>query len=204
MTFPEEAMEFYRDLADNNSREFWLANKERYDRHVKGPIAEVAGLLADEFGEAKVFRPNRDVRFSANKAPYKTHQGAYVETGPASGFYFEVNAEDAPAGGGFYRASSEGLARFRKGIDDDAPGAQLERIVSSLEGSGWLIGGDSVATAPRGYKASHPRIELLRMKTLHAMREVTAEGVEAFALQVAEAWREVSPLVDWVSRRLAD
>ena len=204
MSFPADAMAFYRELQEDNSREFWHANKRRYDDDVRGPLAEVTALLADEFGEAKLFRPYRDVRFSANKAPFKTHQGAYVATGPACGFYVEVNGYEAHAGGGFYRATSEGLARVRAAIADDASGPQLAAIVESLEDDAWLVTGDTIRTTPRGYPKTPPRLRLLRHKSLHAMREVRAVGVEPFAAEVADAWRRIAPLVDWVSRRLEE
>ena len=203
MQFPDDAMAFYRALEADNSREFWLANKKTYDSAVKAPMTEVAALLEDEFGEGKLFRPNRDVRFSADKSPYKTHQGLYVATGPACGFYVEVNAREAMAGAGFYQASPAGLAAYRAAVADE-PGALLERIVGALADDGWLIGGDELATAPRGFKRDHPRIELLRKKSLHAMREVEADGVAGFAKAVADIWRKASPLVDWVSARLTD
>lgn len=204
MKFPADAMAFYRELQENNTREWWHANKPRYDDGVRAPIVEVAELLKDEFGEAKVFRPYRDVRFSANKVPFKTHQGAYVSTAPACGFYVEVNGYEVHAGGGFYRASSEALARVRKGIADDTSGPQLEHFVDSLRDRAWLIQGDVLRTSPRGYTRDHPRSRLLRHKSLSAITEIQATGVEDVAKEVAEAWRTVTPLVDWLSRRLRD
>ncbi|MFD0866704.1 DUF2461 domain-containing protein [Tessaracoccus lubricantis] len=202
--FPLPAAEFYRELEEDNSREFWLANKHRYDTEVRGPLVEVVAALAEEFGEAKVFRPHKDVRFSKDKAPYKTHQGAYVAMAPACGFYVEVNAEEAFAGGGFYRAEPDALARFRAAIDDERSGRQCQGLVEGLEADGWLIVGDALRTAPRGFPRTHPRIGLLRHRSLTAMREVTATGVEAFAEQVREIWRGSAPLVDWLAARLDD
>lgn len=203
-TFPIPAMEFYEELRLTNTREFWLANKERYDAHVRAPLTRVVEALTDEFGEAKVYRPHRDVRFSKDKTPYKTHQGAYVGLAPACGFYVEVNAEEAFAGAGFYRAESEALARFRRAIDDERSGPQFEAMVRDMKDDGWLITGNSLRTSPRGYTKNHPRIELLRHTSLSVMREVTATGVEAFTEQVRQIWRGSAPLVDWLATRLRD
>ncbi|MBB1510954.1 DUF2461 domain-containing protein [Tessaracoccus sp. MC1756] len=202
--FPLPAAEFYRELQFDNSRDFWLTNKARYDNDVRGPLTRVVAALAEEFGEAKVYRPYKDVRFAKDKSPYKTHQGAYVAMAPACGFYVEVNAEEAFAGGGFYRAEAEALARFRSAIDDERSGGQLEAMVEGLERDGWLITGQTLATAPRGFTKAHPRIRLLRHRSLSAMREVTATGVEAFAEEVREIWRGSAPLVDWMAARLND
>ena len=202
--FPLPAADFYRDLRVSNTREFWLQNKERYDTQVREPLTRVVAMLEEEFGAAKVYRPYRDVRFSKDKTPYKGHQGAYVGLAPACGFYVEVNDEEAFAGGGFYRAEPDALARLRAAIDDERSGTQLQGLVDGHRDDGWLITGDSLRTSPRGFTKDHPRIELLRYRSLSAMREVTATGEEAFAEQVRGIWRGAAPLVDWLARRLND
>lgn len=204
MGFPAEAMAFYDELRLDNSREFWLANKDRYDAQVRGPIEQIAAGLSGEFGESKVYRPYRDVRFRADKSPYKLHQGAHVSIAPACGWYLEVNAEYFAAGGGFYHADSEALARLRKAIAEPRGGAQLERILEKLAAGGWQLLGDRVKTAPRGYSASDPRIELLRHKSLYVLHEVEPEhvGVEQATARVAQLWREVRPLLEWVAPKL--
>lgn len=204
MVFPAEAIAFYRDLELNNTREWWLANKPRYDEHVRGPLEEVTEALQPEFGDAKLFRPHRDVRFSADKSPYKTHQGAYIATGPACGYYVEVNAREATAGGGFYAADADALTRFREAVADDEAGARLAAIVAQLREEGWVVGGDQLKTAPRGHSKDHPRIDLLRHKSLHVMREITATGEADFTDAVGDAWQRLGTLVDWVSARLRD
>ena len=204
MSFPADAMAFYRDLELNNTREWWLANKPRYDEHVRGPLEEVTEALQPEFGDAKLFRPHRDVRFSADKSPYKTHQGAYIATGPACGYYVEVNAREATAGGGFYAADADALTRFREAVADDEAGARLAAIVAELREEGWVVGGDQLKTAPRGHSKDHPRIDLLRHKSLHVMRQITATGEADFTDAVGDAWQRLGTLVDWVSARLRD
>lgn len=72
--FGPDLAAFYRGLAADNSKAYWAAHKADYDTQVRGPLELLLGELADEFGEAKVFRPNRDIRFSADKSPYKTSQ----------------------------------------------------------------------------------------------------------------------------------
>ena len=204
MVFPAEAIAFYRDLELNNTREWWLANNPRYDEHVRVPLEEVTEALQPEFGDAKLFRPHRDVRFSADKSPYKTHQGAYIATGPACGYYVEVNAREATAGGGFYAADADALTRFREAVADDEAGARLAAIVAELREEGWVVGGDQLKTAPRGHSKDHPRIDLLRHKSLHVMREITATGEADFTDAVGDAWQRLGTLVDWVSARLRD
>lgn len=103
--FPVSALDFYEDLEADNSKAFWAAHKAVYDDCVRGPMLALLGELEEEFGPGKVFRPYRDVRFSKDKIPYKTHQGGYVATGPGVGFYVEINAAGLRIAGGFYHAA---------------------------------------------------------------------------------------------------
>lgn len=199
MTFPAAAMQFYAELRLNNSREFWAEHKPRYEADVRAPIEQVAAGLADEFGEAKVYRPYRDLRFRKDKTPYKTHQGAHIRCAPGCGWYTEVNADEFVAGGGFYHAGPEGLAAIRAAIDDEHRGAELIGIIDELTANGWQVFGERVKTAPRGYTVRHPRIELLRHKSLFVLHEIEPHitGVDAATGRIAELWRQTSPLVAW-------
>ena len=89
---PLDAVEFYRALEESNSREWWVAQKERYAVSVREPMAHLGDVLTEEFGEPKLFRPHRDVRFSKDKSPYKNHQGLFVPTSARMGWYVQVGA----------------------------------------------------------------------------------------------------------------
>ena len=206
MSFPTAAMGFYRELRQDNTREFWAANKHRYETEVRGPVSELGALLRDEFGGVHVFRPYRNLRFHRDQPPYKVHQGAYVATAPACGWYLEINADEFIAGAGFYHADPGPLARLRALIDTERGGRRLAGLCAGLTATGWQLCGDRVQTAPRGYSQDHPRIELLRHKTLWVAHEVEPgySGVPAVAGRVAELWREARPLLDWLSPVLAD
>lgn len=204
MTFtglPHEATDFYAQLELDNSKEFWSAHRGDYERHVKQPLVALFAELED-FGEAKIFRPHRDVRFSADKSPYKTHQGGYVSVAEATGWYAEVSADGFRVGGGCYQMDKDRLAACRAAIDDKRTGAELERVVAALTDAGWEVGGDQVKTAPRGWSRDHPRIALLRHTTLHAMRWIDDGDVvtsPALVAEVRREWEDVRPLVDWLA-----
>ena len=83
--FPVAALDFYDDLELDNTKSFWASHNHVYEESVRGPMLALTAALAPEFGQAKVFRPYRDVRFAKDKTPYKDHQGAFVETGPSTG-----------------------------------------------------------------------------------------------------------------------
>jgi uncharacterized protein (TIGR02453 family) len=197
---PVAALDFYEDLGADNSKTWWNAHKDVYDTAVREPITALAAALEPEFGAAKVFRPYRDVRFSKDKTPYKTAQGAFVAVAPSTGYYLQVDASGLRLAGGCYHASGEQLTRFRSAIDRDDRGTDLEKLLQKLTRKGFEIGGDKLKTAPRGYAADHPRIELLRHKSLTASINVgcpdwleTPKAVD----EVRKAWRALRPLVEW-------
>jgi uncharacterized protein (TIGR02453 family) len=203
--FTEHALDFYDDLEMDNTRSFWEAHKHVYDEHVRAPMTALATALAQEFGAAKVFRPDRDVRFAKDKTPYKTHQGAFVALGPATGWYVEISARGVRTAAGFYHAESADLARIRTAIDNDASGRQLERILATIEKAGYERGGDRLKTSPRGWPADHPRIDLLRHRSLTMSRDYgfdelihSPELLDA----VRRDWRAARPLVEWVADRV--
>lgn len=199
--FPVAALDFYDDLEMDNTKSFWTAHKEVYETAVKAPMAALVAALEPEFGTAKIFRPYRDVRFAKDKTPYKTHQGAYVAAGPATGWYVQVAAPGVRVGGGFYDASSERLAGIRAAIDDERTGAALVRILDALVADGWTLGGETLKTSPRGYDADHPRIDLLRHKSMTLGRDYGFEKVihtPQLLDRVREDWRALTPFVEWV------
>jgi uncharacterized protein (TIGR02453 family) len=203
--FPEAALDFYDDLEMDNTKSFWEAHKATYDAAVKAPMTALTDALAEEFGSAKVFRPYRDVRFAKDKTPYKTHQGAFVAAGPACGWYVEISARGVRTGGGFYEAGGANLARVRESIANEASGKQLQAILRKLEKAGFEVGGERLKTAPRGYDAEHPRIELLRHKSITVGHPIGFDKVihSADLLDlVRKDWRALRPLVEWVSDRL--
>lgn len=200
--FPSQALDFYDDLEVDNSRTYWEKHKGTYDYSVRRPMVALCAALAEEFGDAKVFRPYRDVRFAKDKTPYKTAQGAFVEVGPATGWYVEVSARGVRTGAGFYDATGPRIASIREAIDDDRRGNDLAQMLKKLEANGWVIGGHVLKTAPRGYDLSHPRINLLRHKSLTIGHDYgfepiihTPELLEA----VRDDWRTLRPFVEWVT-----
>lgn len=204
---PEAALDFYDDLEAENTRSFWTRHKGVYDTQVRAPMSALAAALEPEFGTAKTFRPYRDVRFAKDKTPYKTHQGVFVPRGPATGWYVEVAAPGVRVGVGFYEASSERLARIRDAIVDDRRGKQLENILDDLQDRGWTLGGDRLKTSPRGYDADHPRIELLRHRSMTLAKSYGFAPIihtPELLAKVRNDWRAAGPFVEWVAETTGD
>ena len=205
--FPVAALDFYDDLEMDNTKSFWEAHRQVYQDAVAAPMKALVAALEPEFGTAKVFRPYRDVRFAKDKTPYKTHQGAFVAAGPSTGWYVEVSARGVRTGAGFYEASSGGLAAVREAINDERTGTELERVVAALEAEGWSVGGDRLKTTPRGYDKDHPRIELLRHRSMTLGKSYGFDPVihsPELLERVREDWRAARPFVEWVDTHAAE
>ena len=199
--FPAAAVEFYQQLTVQNTREFWNANREVYETAVRGPMLALTSELSGEFGEFKVFRPNRDMRFSADKSPYKTSQGAVTEGEGGEFYYVQINADGLMAASGYYHLATDQLGRFRQAIDGEATGESLVKTVTALERK-YTIGGRALTTAPRGYPRDHPRIRFLQHKGLTAGRDF---GTPAWLSsrqakrRIVESWRGAATLNAWLN-----
>ena len=194
---------FFDDLAADNTREWWHANKDRYEAEVRAPLEHLLADLAHEFGEARVFRPYRDTRFSADKSPYKTQAAAAVGAVQEIGrsLYVQLSADGLMVGGGCYYPARDQLARMREAIDDDVSGRRLEQIAADLAAAGVDVeASGELKTAPRGYRSDHPRIGLLRMKGVIGIASHPPApwlSTEKALDVVAEGWRTVRPLNEW-------
>lgn len=200
--FNVAALDFYEDLEADNSKTFWDAHKSVYDEHVRNPVVALLAGLEEEFGAAKVFRPYRDVRFSKDKTPYKTQQGAFVAKGISTGWYLQLDPSGFRTGAGFYRAEADALARYRRAVVDERYGKALQKILAKLTKAGWVVGGATLKTTPRGFDADQPRIELLRHKSLTVGKSYGFEPIihtAKLADAVRADWHQTRPLVEWVA-----
>jgi uncharacterized protein (TIGR02453 family) len=203
--FPAQAFAFYESLEADNSRRFWDAHKAEYERYVREPMRALTDDLEAEFGPATVFRPHRDIRFSSDKSPYKTYQGAFAERLPGTGFYVQVSADGLLASGGFHSHAPDQVERYRAAVHTEPTGKQLAAIVAGLREGGLTVGGDQLKTRPRGVPADHPRVELLRHRSLTATRDWPA-GPQLYDRQalslVRQTWIQLIPLCDWLSEHV--
>lgn len=195
--FGDGAVEFYDGLAVDNSKAYWTDQRAVYETDVRAPMQALLAALEPEFGPGKIFRPYRDVRFSNDKTPYKSHCGA-----TAGAFYLQVGADGLMAAGGHYQMAPDQLTRFRTAVDDERRGSDLEKRLAALRADGITVDGERLKTRPRGIDPDHPRLELLRHKGLYGWRSWPPDDVlhEAGTLErVATMWRALQPLVDWLA-----
>jgi len=203
--FGDDAYAFYEGLRADNSKTYWNANKHVYERLVRGPMLELIDELAEEFAPAKVFRPNRDVRFSADKSPYKTNLGALAAVADGLGWYVHLDADGILTAGGFHAPTKERTARFRSAVDAESSGTELVKIMAALEKSGYTRGGDKVRTRPRGVPEDHPRLDLMRHESLTAAHRLPDSAIASpskLLTAVRKDWRAYRPLHDWLAANI--
>jgi uncharacterized protein (TIGR02453 family) len=201
--FGDDAFAFYRELETNNEKPWWLANKQRYEAHVRAPFESLAEELEPIASTVKLYRPYRDVRFAHDKTPYKTRQGLFAQRAPGIGWFVNLDATGVSLGGGFFGDATFTEA-YRAAVEAASPGTELEGIVAELREAGYETGGEALKTAPRGADPQHPRIELLRYKWLTARRHVEPADAGAALLDtVFDTVEDLQPLVRWAAQHVA-
>jgi uncharacterized protein (TIGR02453 family) len=184
---------FFAGLRQNNNRDWFDAHRDEWERVVRVPIELLLGEAEQQYGPGKVLRQNRDVRFARDKSPYRT-SAAMV----AGLMYLRASDEGLELGGGLYSPTREQLGAARTVIDERPQAATaLEKILDDLEGKGYTITGPSLRTAPRGFLRDHPRIELLRLQSFAALRQLP---LSASRDVIGATWDETEPLIRWIRK----
>lgn len=204
--FPRELFAFFEGLENDNSREYWQANREIWERCVRGPMRSLLAELAAEFGPLRMFRPNRNVRFSRDKSPYKLWTGATSEARAIGGigYYLSMSATGLTTGYGAMLLARDQLERFRSALDADGSGSEFAELLGALTARGLPVSSGAeppLKRVPPGYPPTHPRAELLRWKGAAVVREyaradwmLTTEALE----RIRAVWRGAQPLREWL------
>lgn len=204
--FGPGALGFFDELADDNSREFWASHLGVFEQEVKAPMATLLESLPEPYQPFRVFRMNRDLRFTKDKSPYKTQHSAISGAGGID-YYVHLDAGGLLAACGIYQMEPDQLERYRAAVDDTRAGRALERILAVLKDTGSAddLGGEALKSAPRGYPRDHPRIDLLRRKGVTTHRTLAgptlADGAAVRAF-VIEAFETAQPLRRWLVKHV--
>ena len=162
--WPPEALEFLRELEDNNDSQWFRANRRRYDEYLVAPARELADKLSD-LGRPRFFRPYNNLRFRPGP-PIKEHLGVAIGYGATGGYYFDLSLDGLLVAAGLHQPAPDQLERFRAAIDDDRKARGFERGLATARRGGLTPGEPELKRAPRGYPMGHPRIDRLRMRQL--------------------------------------
>ncbi len=219
--FPRDAIQFWHELTAEMSREWFNANKERYEatwvRPMTALLAGAAAKLAPlyrpkKLGAPRIMRIQRDLRFSKDKSPYKTWIGGGVSVGtrkPNEGpvaLYMHFGAEAEYVGSGQYVFMDKTLARWRR-LVAGPKGAEIAKIVAALKKAGFTVGAyDTLARVPREVEPDHPRADLLKMKGLVVGFPPIPRGLihkPAFLDWIVKQAKTAAPLTRWIVKNLA-
>jgi uncharacterized protein (TIGR02453 family) len=198
--WPPEALEFLRELEENNDSEWFKANRRRYDEHLVAPARELANKLSD-LGAAHFFRPYNNLRFRPGP-PLKEHLGVAIGYGAAGGYYFDLSLDGLLVAAGLYHPAPDQLERFRAAIDDGRKARDFDRGLARARRGGLVPAEPELKRAPRGYPSDHPRVEHLRRRQLTVSRRDPLEPwlhEPACAERVRSELLSARPLVKWLA-----
>ena len=210
----KENLAFLQLLGKNNNRDLFHAHKSEYVKHHENAIAFADSVLEkmnghDNIetlsGKKSLFRIYRDVRFSKDKSPYKTHWGGGLNSATKQlrgGYYFHIQpGGQSFVGGGFWAPNKDDLFRIREEIASDAE--ELRSIINSkeIQTTFGALHGEQLKTAPKGFDKDHPDIDLLRFKQFVFIKKFSDEEVlEAqFDAVVNETFKKLRPFLDLMS-----
>jgi uncharacterized protein (TIGR02453 family) len=209
--FAPEAFAWFTGLEADNSRAWFTAHRDTFEESVRGAFEAMLLELAGELGgDVKIFRQNRDIRFSPDKSPYKTQTYGLIHDRPENrpALYAQVSARGLFAGSGYHVLAADQLARFREAVADDTTGPELETAMAAAEAAGIETFGEGLKSAPRGYPRDHPRIALLRHKALvgGARLDPGARGIPRKAAldHARRTWAACEPLNAWLDAHVGE
>ena len=206
--FAPDVFAWFAGLERENSKAYFTETRERYETKVRGGLAAMLEELSAAFGgDVRVFRQQRDLRFTADKSPYKIRTYGVLQgvPGARAGLYAQLSARGLYAGTGYHHLRPDQLERFRTAVADDRSGPALAAAAAAAQDAGIELAGECIRTAPRGYTRDHPRIGLLRRKALIAGSALAgAGGIGRMAAleHVAGAWRAAAPLNAWLDEHV--
>ena len=200
--WPEDFQRFFIGLELDNSKRYFEANRQTYDEHVRAPMVALMESLEDDYGPAKVFRANRDIRFSKDKSPYKTNIAAHSGKAGVGG-YLSLDRKGLTVAVGCYELTPEQLTKYRKRVAAEASGPVLATIVARLEKAGYTMGGEQLKRVPAGWPQDHPRARLLRHKLVYVYRDFGLQpwlGSAAARARVVKVFSDAEPLSAWLRK----
>ncbi|MFD0861916.1 DUF2461 domain-containing protein [Sungkyunkwania multivorans] len=209
MTIPKRALQFFKELHKNNNREWFEVNKKEFkeiEKEVKAFYTSLHHALNkhDEIDRMKMFRIYRDVRFSKDKTPYKTHFGGSfhrIKPRLRGGYYLHIAPGASFIAAGFWEPHKDDLFRIRKEFEMDDE--EIRKIINEKKFKQvWgELKGDEVKTAPKGFNKEHEAIDLIKKKQYIFTKEFSDKEVTGknFINEVDSAFNAIRPYFDYMS-----
>lgn len=214
--FSKATLKFLRELEKNNNRDWFEANKHRYESDVREPalayieamaprLAKISGsfIASPKKSGGSLMRVYRDIRFSKDKTPYKTNIGIQFRHTAgkdvhAPGFYFHIEPKEVFIGAGIWRPDSTTVKHMRMHIDDNQ--SEWKKITNALTKKGFELHGEKLKKPPRGFDAEHPLLEDLKRKDFIAVQNLkhTVVTDKDVVKQTAAMFTAAKPLVKFI------
>jgi uncharacterized protein (DUF2461 family) len=195
--FPEQAFAFFEAVEPDVDWSFVRERRQDWERFVHEPMEALLEALAPEFGDGYAYHLHRD--------PWLwRHQIGVVAIADTIALQAELSMEGLRLDGGWLRSSNDQVVRYREAVDDEVEGADLGRILQQLLADGFAVAGETLKTGPRGILANHPRIGLLRQRSLIASRWAPPDTVATPLCEdeVRAGWRALRPLTEWFAHHV--
>jgi len=222
--FSKKTFKFFKDLENNNTRDWFEESRGVFEEHVMNPAQEYVmqmgellkpvcpNIVANPKVDKSIFRIYRDVRFSKDKTPYKTHIGIFLWEGPRKklgnpGFYLQLDKSKILIAGGLYQLPSELLKPYRDAVSDPENGAQVSKILKKiLKNPSYTLGGAHYKRVPRGYDPENPNSDLLLHKGLFVYHEGTIPK-DAYSSEFLKyslgVFKDILPLHIWLRENVS-
>lgn len=220
--FPAETQLFLQELRVNNTREWFAANKARYEEFVRAPALQWVAAMGERLksldseivvdtrtnGSGSLMRAARDTRFSKDKSPYKVNVAMMWWRGRGKkmqhpAFGMQISPDDAGLMVGMFHFAKPMLAAYRQAVLDDELAEELMSIAEAVEAAGYQLSGSHYKTAPRGFDKNHPRIEWLRYNSLHVgTHDIPPELISTPQLLDVcfDHFSKLAPILHWLAR----
>ena len=223
--FSDKTFQFFKDLENNNTREWFEDNRSVFEEHVMNPAQEFVMEMGERLKslcpkivaipktDKSIFRIYRDVRFSKDKTPYKTHLGIFLWEGPRKklgnpGFYLQLDKSQILIACGLYQLPSELVKPYRDAVSDFKKGSEVAKILKKItKNSSYKLGGSHYKRVPRGYDPENPNAELLLHNGLYLYhegavpKEVYSSDFLDYALGV---FKDIMPLHKWIRDNISN
>lgn len=197
--FTRDAFSFWKRLEKNNNRDWFQAHRDTYERAVREPMQRLIEELTPLYGPGRLSRINRDMRF-AKERPYKN----YLATG-VGGSYISLSKDGLWVGTGMYKPKPAALRQLREAIAADGSGRELTKILASMRRNGFAVDThERLHNPPRGYDATHPRVDLLCMKDIYVGKLFGPADTSSGKVRdsVVKAIGDLDPFRAWLRRHV--
>lgn len=210
--FPASLFTFLRGLEQDNTKEYWEDNRPTWDEVIQPCVEDLMADLEPQFGAMRTFRPNRDVRFSKDKSPYKTWIGITTSDRAVGGVgsFARIEASGIRVATGAMAFAPDQVKQFRRAMDNPAAATEFTALAKRLKTAGLPVGPGKqpvLQRIPAGYADDHPHADLLKWKGAVVVKEYPKArwmGTPEARDRIQDVWSTARPLTEWIEHHVGE